>query len=246
MVSRRRRLIRHVRLRRLVLRGALLLLAAAVLGALALFLWPSLAEMQSDLSLLHDRIEDARDWRDRNTALALILFVGAFCFASIVPVPIIAALTLAGGAFFGFWLGFLLSLAGSVAGATLAFLIARHGLNRRIRRWLGQRARQIDETVRRNGALALLSLRLTPALPFFLLNIAAGVSSMSLRTFVGVTALGVMPNKAILSGAGTQLAEIQQITDIFGPRLVLILIALAVTPWIARWIARRIAGPAPL
>lgn len=232
-------------MRRLALRGGLALVVLALGGALAFWLWPSIAELQSDLSQLHAAIEDAREWRDANTLLAVGLFVAVFSLGSVLPLPVVAGLTLVGGAAFGFWAGFLLSVTSTVIGATLAFLIARHLLNRPIRRWLGQRATQIDEAVSRNGALALLSLRLTPALPFFLLNVGAGVSFMPLLTFAGITALGVVPNKAILAAAGTQLAEIDQISDIFGFRIVLLLIALALTPWLLRWIARRIAGEAP-
>lgn len=246
MVSRRRQLIRRARLRRLALRGGLALLALALAAGLGFWLWPSIAAFQSDLGRLHDIIEDARDWRDRNTLLAVVLFLSVFSLGSILPLPIVAGLTLVGGAAFGFWAGFLLSVLATVMGASLSFLIARHLLNRPIRRWLGPRATQIDTAVARNGTLALLSLRLTPGLPFFLLNMGAGVSAMRLATFAGVTGVGVIPNKAILAAAGTQLAEIDQVGDIFSARIVLLLIALALTPWLLRWIARRIAGPAPI
>ncbi|MFN3526370.1 MAG: TVP38/TMEM64 family protein, partial [Paracoccus sp. (in: a-proteobacteria)] len=107
------------------------------------------------------------------------------------------------------------------------------------RRWLGGRVAALDKAVARNGTMALLSLRVTPALPFFAINLAAGISRMRLRVFAPITAIGVLPNKAILTLAGTSLSEIDELSDIFGPRLVLILLALAVFPWIARWTMRR-------
>lgn len=231
-------------MRRLALRGGLALLALAALGVLGFVLWPSIAELQSDLTRLHEIIEDARDWRDENTLLAVGLFLAVFSLGSVLPLPVVAGLTLVGGAAFGFWAGFLLSVLATVAGASLSFLIARHLLNRPIRRWLGPRARQIDTAVARNGTLALLSLRLTPGLPFVLLNMGAGVSAMRLATFAAVTGIGVIPNKAILAAAGTQLAEIDQVSDIFSLRIILLLIALALTPWVLRWIARRLTGEA--
>lgn len=221
------------------------MLVLATIVGLGLWLWPSISELQSDLGRLHEVIEEAREWRDENTLLAVGLFLAVFSLGSTLPLPVVAGLTLVGGAAFGFWAGFLLSVLATVLGASLSFLIARHLLNRPIRRWLGPRATQIDRAVARNGTLALLSLRLTPGLPFFLLNMGAGVSAMRLSTFAAVTGAGVIPNKAILAAAGTQLAEIDQVSDIFSLRIILLLIALALTPWVLRWIARRLTGEAP-
>lgn len=229
---------------RLLLRLGLLLAGLVLLAGLALWLWPSVTALQSDLSQLHAAIETARDWRDRNSTLAAALFLATFALGGTLPLPLVIPLTLAGGAFFGFWAGLALSVAGTTISASLSFLIARHLLNRPLRRWLGLRAEALDRAVARNGAMALLSLRVTPALPFFLINMAAGVSRMRLAIFAPVTAIGVLPNKAILTLAGTSLSEINEISDIFGPRLVAILLALALFPWIARWIMRRFETPA--
>ncbi|WP_410216730.1 TVP38/TMEM64 family protein [Paracoccus sp. (in: a-proteobacteria)] len=223
-----------------LLRIAGLILAALAIGLMALRLWPSLPALQSDLGLLHDVIDRGQGWRDRNPAPAALAFLGAFSLAGALPLPVIVALTLAGGAFFGFWLGLALSLLGTVAAALLTFWTARHLLTLRVRRALGNRVQQLDRVVAEDGALALLSLRLTPGLPFFVLNTACGLSTMPVRVFAGITALGVLPNKAILSAAGTQLAEIDHVSDIVGPRIVAVVVLLAVFPWIARGMSRRL------
>jgi uncharacterized membrane protein YdjX (TVP38/TMEM64 family) len=210
------------------------------LVAMVFWLWPSLPALQSDLTVLHDRLQHGQGWRDRNPELAVLSFVAVFSVAGALPVPTVVALTLAGGAFFGFWTGLILSLAGTVLAATLSFLIGRHLLADLVRRYLGRRIDQLDRMVDRDGALALLSLRLTPALPFFLLNTMSGLSKMSLRLFALVTSVGVLPNKIILSAAGTQLAEVQKASDIFGPRVIAVIGTLAAFPWIARWLSRRI------
>ncbi|MBM3603179.1 MAG: TVP38/TMEM64 family protein [Alphaproteobacteria bacterium] len=221
-------------------RRAGLTLAALAVAGMALWLWPSLPALQSDLGLLHDVIERGKGWRTDNSGLAVLAFFTVFAFCAALPLPIVVGLTLAGGAFFGFWLGIALSLAGTLAAAMLTFLAARHLLTRRLRRALGTRVRQLDEMVARDGALALFSLRLAPGLPFFVLNLLSGLSILPVRPFLLVTALGVMPNKVILTAAGTQLAEIDQISDIVGPRVIAIVAVLAIFPWIARWIARRL------
>jgi len=227
--------------------GRIALGAAALIALLAaaLWLWPSVPALQSDLTRLHAILEHGQGWRDRNTELAAIGFLGTFVLSAALPVPVVVALTLAGGAFFGFWLGLALTLAGTVGAATLTFLVARHLLAAQVRRLLGAHADQLDRRVATDGALALLSLRLTPALPFFILNLAAGVSRLSARIFLIVTALGVLPNKLILTAAGTQLAELDQVSDIVGPRIIAVLILLAVFPWVARWLSRRLRRRRP-
>ena len=218
-----------------------ILLWVILLAAAALYLWPSLPALQSDLGRLHDLLQHGGGWRQRNPALAILSFLAVFIGVGSLPLPVIVALTLTGGAFFGFWLGLLLSLAGTVLAATLTFLVARHLLAGLVRRRLGPRIDRLDERVERDGALALLSLRLTPALPFFAVNIMCGLSIMSMQRFAWITALGVLPNKIILTAAGTQLAEVQRVSDIFGPRVIALIAALAVLPWVMRWLGIRMA-----
>ncbi|WP_265501751.1 TVP38/TMEM64 family protein [Paracoccus beibuensis] len=219
-----------------------LAVAALAAAGLALWLWPSLPALQNDLTRLQGLLEHGQGWRDRNPRLAALIYLGGFALAGALPVPVVVALTLAGGAFFGFWLGLALSLAGTIAAAMLTFMAARHLLARPVRRLLDGRIDQLDRMAEANGALALLSLRMTPALPFFVLNLASGVSIMTARTFALVSLLGVLPNKLILTAAGTQLAEIDYISDIAGPRVIALVALLAVFPWVARWLSRRLRG----
>nr|WP_252727058.1 VTT domain-containing protein [Paracoccus sp. C2R09] len=149
-------------------------------------------------------------------------------------------MSLIGGAVFGFWLALVLVLAGTMMAAILTFLSGRYWLNGPVRRVMGSRADRLDARVAENGLLALLSLRLTPGLPFFVLNLLSGLSRMTMRGYAAVTALGVLPNTAILVGAGTQIAEIERVRDIVGPRIIAIVALLAVFPWVARWAARRL------
>lgn len=224
----------------MTLRPVLVLAAVVTAAALALWLWPSAPALQSDLTRLQQMLDHGQGWRDRNPRLAVMAYLGAFTLLGALPLPVVVMLTLAGGAFFGFWLGLAFSLVSTVAAAALTFLAARHLLSRPARRLLGRRAEQMDRRVETDGALALLSLRLTPALPFFVLNMAAGVSKLPARAFVWITAAGVLPNKAILTAAGTQLAEIDRVADLFGPRVIVIIAALTLFPWVARAASRRL------
>ena len=224
---------------------ALRLALGGLVAAGLLWLWPSLPDLQSDLTRLHDMLQHGQGWRARNPVPAALAYLAAFVLLASLPLPVIIVMTLAGGAFFGFWLGLVLSIAGTVGASMLTFWVARHLLGRRLRRMLGPRADALDRRVERDGGPALLTLRLTPGLPFFVLNLVAGVSVLRARVFALVTALGVIPSKAIVAAAGTQLAEIDHISDLVGPRVIAVVVALALFPWVARWISHRLRGGAP-
>jgi uncharacterized membrane protein YdjX (TVP38/TMEM64 family) len=107
------------------------------------------------------------------------------------------ALTLAGGAVFGFWWGALVNTLGANLGATAAFWLARwlgrDGLNA----WLGGRLAGIDRVTQQSGVAWLLRLRLIPIVPFNLLNFASGLTAMPWPAYVVATALGIVPGTLV-------------------------------------------------
>jgi uncharacterized membrane protein YdjX (TVP38/TMEM64 family) len=134
----------------------------------------------------------------------LIYIVGTVCFVPAAP------MTLAGGALFGVLFGTLLVSVGATIGATLAFLIgrtiARDWIMRRIGAW--PRFRAIDRAVGARGFAVVLLARLTPALPFFLLNYAFGVTSVRLRDYLFGSWLGMIPLVAAYAYAGSLAVDL--------------------------------------
>jgi uncharacterized membrane protein YdjX (TVP38/TMEM64 family) len=124
---------------------------------------------------------------------------------TVVTVAIMPAflLTLAAGAIWGFWAGLLLAFAGAVSGATCAFLGARSVLRTVVQRYVSRHPRlvAIDRAVEHEGARLVLLLRLSPAVPFVLLNYVLGVSRITLRDhFIGL--FGMVPTAAMYVYAG--------------------------------------------
>ena len=87
-------------------------------------------------------------------------------------------LTLAGGAIFGLGWGLLLVSFASSLGATLAFLAARFLLRDWVQTRFASRLADINKGVQRDGAFYLFGLRLIPVVPFFVINLAMGLTSM--------------------------------------------------------------------
>jgi len=77
----------------------------------------------------------------------------------------------------------------------------------------------IDRGLRENGLSYLLFLRLVPAFPFFLVNLACGVTGLPLRTYALGTLFGIMPGSLVFVNAGASLAAIERVGQVASPRV---------------------------
>ena len=156
--------------------------------------------------------------------------------------------TLIVGWAFGVMAGVPLVSFASTAGATLAFLGTRYLFADVVRRRLGDRVERLDDAVRSNGAMALLSLRLVPLVPFFVINLAMGLTRMRWTTFWWVSQLGMLPATIVYVQVGAALPDLKTLRDrglggMVTPQLMASLIALALLPWVVRSVRRRWLEP---
>ena len=166
-------------------------------------------------------------------------FVRGAYFAVYVAVaslslPGAAILTLAGGGVLGLGWGLLLVSFASTLGATVSFLMARFVLQASVQARFGNRLAEINRGVERDGPLYLFSLRLIPVVPFFVINLAMGLTTMRTWTFYWVSQLGMLAGTAVYVNAGTQLAQIQSLRDIVSPGLLGSFVLLGLFPLVAR------------
>lgn len=150
-----------------------------------------------------------------------------------LSLPGAAVMTLAGGAIFGLGVGTVVVSFASSVGATLAFLVARYLLRDTVERRFGARLAEIDRGIARDGAFYLLSLRLVPLFPFFVINLLMGLTRMKTATFYGVSQLGMLPATVVFVNAGTQLAQLTSVKGILSPALLGSFVLLGVFPLIA-------------
>jgi uncharacterized membrane protein YdjX (TVP38/TMEM64 family) len=91
-----------------------------------------------------------------------------------------------------------------------------------------------DHRIAADGPAYLFSLRLLPVIPFVLVNLAAGLSGMKAWTFTWISFVGMLAGTFVYVNAGSELARIETAGDIYSPRVLFSLAALAVLPWVAR------------
>jgi pyruvate/2-oxoglutarate dehydrogenase complex dihydrolipoamide dehydrogenase (E3) component/uncharacterized membrane protein YdjX (TVP38/TMEM64 family) len=157
-----------------------------------------------------------------------------------LSLPGAALLTLAGGAIFGFFWGLLLVSFASSLGATVSFRVSRLLL----REWVQQRfvtqLAEINAGVQRAGALYLLSLRLIPVVPFFLINLTMGLTNLNTWTFYWVSQLGMLAGTAVYVNAGIQLGTLKSLSDVASPALVLSFLLIGLFPILVRRLWRHL------
>jgi uncharacterized membrane protein YdjX (TVP38/TMEM64 family) len=140
---------------------------------------------------------------------ASALFFAVYVAVTGLSVPGAFVLTIIAGALFGLvWGTVLVSFAASI-GATLAFLTSRVLLREWVQRKLGARLNAVNAGVEKEGAYYLFALRLAPVFPFFVINLAMGLTPMRVRTFYWVSQLGMLPGTALYVYAGSQLRQFE-------------------------------------
>ncbi|AUC88571.1 pyridine nucleotide-disulfide oxidoreductase [Alteromonas sp. MB-3u-76] len=171
-----------------------------------------------------------------NPVLSIAIFFAVYVAVTALSLPGAAILTLAAGALFGLFQGLVIVSFASSIGATLAFLVARFVLRDTVRNKFKEKLKKIDEGVEKQGAFYLFTLRLVPVFPFFLINLLMGLTALKTWTFYWVSQIGMLAGTIVYVNAGTQLAQIDSLSGILSPGLLLSFVLLGVFPWIAKGI----------
>ncbi|WDA22998.1 FAD-dependent oxidoreductase [Aeromonas hydrophila] len=177
---------------------------------------------------------------DRHFVSAALLFVAVYVVSTALSLPGASLLTLAGSAVFGVAWGLLLVSFASSIGATLAFLSARFLLRDWVERRFGDKLASLQAGMKQEGALYLLSLRLIPIFPFFLVNLLMGLTPIRVSTYYWVSQLGMLPGTFVYVLAGSELANLTSTGNILSPGLMVALTLLGLTPMLLKGLQRRL------
>jgi uncharacterized membrane protein YdjX (TVP38/TMEM64 family)/thioredoxin reductase len=189
------------------------------------------------LATIQARQAELEAWRAAQPLTAALLFFVAYVAVTALSLPGAAVMTLAGGAIFGLGWGLLIVSFASSIGATLAFLASRWLLGSWVQQRFGDKLAALNAGVAREGGFYLFTLRLVPVVPFFVINLAMGLTPMRPLTFYWVSQLGMLAGTAVYVNAGTQLAGIRGLSGIVSPGLLGSLVLLGVFPLVAKKLA---------
>ena len=145
----------------------------------------------------------------------LVIAIAFFIYAAItgLSIPGATILTLLYAWFFGFLTSLVMISFASTTGATMAFLISRYLFRDWIETKFGDRLEAFNKALDREGAFYLFSLRLVPAVPFFVINAVMGLTRIKIGTFWWVSQIGMLIGTAVYCYAGSRIPDLQTISE---------------------------------
>lgn len=189
-----------------------------------------------DFSYIKSKQQAISDYYQANPLQSILLFFVIYILVTGFSIPGASILSLLAGAIFGLLLGSVLVIFGATIGATIAFWLARYLLGNSIQEKYADKLKTINEGVKKDGAFYLLTLRLIPIFPFFVINVLMGLTPMRTITYVLTSFFGMLAGTIIYVNVGTQLASLESVSGILTPKIWGAFILLAIFPWIAKFI----------
>jgi uncharacterized membrane protein YdjX (TVP38/TMEM64 family) len=189
-----------------------------------------------------------REYSEKNPALVVAIAFGIYVAITGLSLPGALVITLVVGWFFGFAQGVIIVSFASTAGATIAFLFSRFLLRDSIQSKFGDRLKSFNEALDREGPFYLFTLRVIPAVPFFVINLVMGLTPIRTGTFWWVSQLGMLPGTAAFVYAGSQVPSLKTFAEngakgILSPGLFAALVLLGVLPFAMRKIIAKFKKP---
>jgi pyruvate/2-oxoglutarate dehydrogenase complex dihydrolipoamide dehydrogenase (E3) component/uncharacterized membrane protein YdjX (TVP38/TMEM64 family) len=219
-------------LRKTLLLGLIVLLIAGFF-ALDLGHYLTLASLKAQQASLQAQVA-------ADPLLAAAAFFAVYVGVTGLSLPGASLMTLVAGALFGLWQGFIIVSFASTLGALLSMFSSRFLLQDWVQQRFGARLAGIQAGIDRDGAFYLFALRLVPVFPFFLINLAMGLTKLPGRTFWWVSQLGMLPGTLVYVNAGRELGQLDSLSGILSPSLLGAFALLGLFPLLARKLLDRL------
>jgi uncharacterized membrane protein YdjX (TVP38/TMEM64 family) len=210
-------------------------LALVALTSIVLFFSLGL-DQYFHLEYLKTRRSELTNFYQLHRSLTLAIYFGAYVLITALSLPGATVMTLAAGAFFGLLTGTILASFASTIGATLAFLASRFLFRDWVQDRFKTKLKIVNQGIEKDGNFYLLTLRLVPLFPFFLVNLVLGVTPIKTGQFFLISQVGMLAGTIVFVYAGTQLAQLESLKDILSPNLILALTLIGLLPLLTKQI----------
>lgn len=165
------------------------------------------------LDYLAEREAQLKQFQQTSPALVYGVAFIVYVLVTGLSLPGAAVMTLVMGWYFGFWRGVVLVSFASTAGATMAFLLSRFLFRDSIQQRFGDRLQSFNEALEREGAFYLFTLRLIPAVPFFVINVVMALTLVRTWTFWWVSQVGMLAGTMVFVYAGSRVPDLQTLAE---------------------------------
>lgn len=193
-------------------------------------------DLQQYLSLEQFQAQraDIIHYYELNPWQTVFIFFAIYIIVTGLSLPGATILTLAAGAIFGVLNGTIIVSFASTIGATLAFLVSRYLFKDFVQQRFKQQLGPINRGIEKDGAFYLFALRLVPAFPFFVINLVMALTPIKTWKFYWVSQIGMLAGTIVYVNAGTQIAQLESLSGILSPSLILSFAILGLFPLIAK------------
>lgn len=172
-----------------------------------------LLRKQLSLSNLVELESTLTDFREEHPLLIYGLAFLIYVTVTALSLPGATIMSVICAWLFGFWRGLILVSFASTTGATLAFLVTRYLLREWADARFGSRLKTFKDSLDKEGAFYLFTLRLIPYVPFFIVNAVMGLTNMRVRTFWWVSQLGMIPGTCLYLSLGANLPKLSELSQ---------------------------------
>lgn len=186
-------------------------------------------------------LERLKVWVEEKPVIAGLAFALIYMLVASLSLPGVGPLSFAAGAVFGLWYGVLIVSFASSIGATIGMMISRTLLKEWVEKHFQKAYKKVNEGVKKDGALYLVTLRLIPPIPFFIINLVFGLTNMRARTFYFFSQLAMFPATFLYVNVGVTLGSIEGLSffEIFKPEVIASFAALIAFPFVIKAVMKR-------
>ena len=204
-------------------------IVAAIIAVIAAFKFLGLGQYLT-LDYLKQSQSRFADLYNAKPLFVISSYMLIYILVTALSLPGAVIMTLAGGALFGLLTGTIVISFASTIGATIACFVSRFLLRDWVQKKFGDRLEPINNGIEREGGFYLFTMRLVPAFPFFLINLAMGITKLPLVQYYWVSQLGMLPGTIVYVNAGKEIGKIDSLSGILSPGLLASFVILGLFP----------------
>ncbi|MCB9092121.1 MAG: dihydrolipoyl dehydrogenase [Halobacteriovoraceae bacterium] len=210
-----------------------ILLPLAILTFIASYFYFDLSRFFT-LEYFQENLASFHNYYNENPWPTIAIFSTLYISSTALALPIATPLTLLAGALFGLATGTIIVSFASTIGATLAFLAARYIFRDLVQKRFHEKLKTFNQGIEKDGKFYLLTLRLIPIFPFFLINTVMGLTPMKTVTYYIFSQLGMLPGTIVYVNAGLKISELKSYSGILSLEFLLAFALLGIFPYITK------------
>lgn len=211
-----------------------IILVLVVVSVVVLFFALDISDYFS-LAYLQEQRAKLVEFYVENPVVTILLFALVYIGLTSLSIPSATGLTLLAGAIFDLVTGVIVVSIVSTVGAGLAFLLARYLFRDVVQNKFATQLGPINDGIDRDGIFYLFAIRLVPTIPYFVVNAAMGLTTIKFWSFVWVSQIGMLATTIVFVNAGSQLGQLESLSGILSPTLIVALVLLGIFPLVAKW-----------